>query len=76
MDQRVLPQSAEGGILASVYRQIGGVRSGSVAQNKNLARKSLGQDSSRDRKANTATGGRGAGRSNRPTGSYTHYVSD
>ncbi|CCT67951.1 uncharacterized protein FFUJ_06701 [Fusarium fujikuroi IMI 58289] len=130
MDQRALPQSAEGGILPSVYRQSEFLFNDSMptsptssldrlsdpypaatftatltvfqtpfpqtshqlgilspplttkkeerqkqkrCSNKSSARKSLRQDSSRDSKANTATGGGGTGHSNRPCGTHGHH---
>ncbi|KAF5697610.1 hypothetical protein FMUND_15350 [Fusarium mundagurra] len=44
--------------------------------NKVSARKSKRQDSSRDSKANTATGGGGTGRSNRPCSIYGRHGSE
>jgi hypothetical protein len=44
--------------------------------NQSSARKSLRRDSSSDSKANTATGGRGTGPSNRPCGTDDHHSSE
>jgi len=133
MDQRALPQSAEGGNLASVCRQSESLFNNSIPSsptssldhwsdhypaatstatpsvfqtpfsktshqlgipsppltvkkeerqkrkrysNENSARKSLRRDSSRDSKANTATGGGGTGCSNRPCGTHGHQGSE
>ncbi|PNP57205.1 hypothetical protein FNYG_15269 [Fusarium nygamai] len=130
MDQRALPQSAEEGILASVYRQSEFLFSDSMPispissldhwsdsypaatskaipsgfqtpvpkrshqlgipsppltakqeehqkrkrfSNEYPARKSMRRDSSRDSKANTATGGGGTGRSNSPCGTHSSH---
>jgi hypothetical protein len=132
MDQRALPQSAEGGILASVYKHSESLFNNSMPtsptssldhwsdsypsatltaipsvfqaplsqtshqlgmpsppltdkkeerqerkcySNQNSARKSVRRDSSRDSRANTATGG-GTGCSNRPCGTHGHQGSE
>jgi hypothetical protein len=133
MDQRALPQSAEGGILASVYKHSESLFNNSMPtsptssldhwsdsypsatftatpsvfqaplsqtshqlgmpsppltakkeerqkrkcySNQNSARKSVRRDSSRDSKANTATGGGGTGCSNRLYGTHDRHGSE